>query len=344
MTRNLDSKPLVTICLLTFNGAIYLKDLLKKVFIQNVPFPFEVIAIDSESTDDTLKILEQFSVQIIHIKNKDFGHGKTRNFAWKNARGKFVVFLVQDATPTSKYWLEELMQPMLTNNKVVATYGKHIPRRNANPFIKRDIEGQFAAISQKNTITYQCREPKKNYSRQAWGLLQFFSDVNAALRISFLKRHPYKNIQYSEDYAMGKTIIEGGFTKAYVPKAAVYHSHTYPLGQYLFRYFDEYIGIKTSLGVVDQKSFLKLIVGTIRGWRDDAKYIAKMSNVSIWYKLQWISLSVYYNFLRRSASLLVTYENRLPNWLQHWLSMEYKVKKQNQKRLQERRKNDFSIA
>ena len=50
---------------------------------------------------------------------------------------------------------------------------------------------------------------------------------------------------------MGKDIIEKGYIKVYSKHASVFHSHNYSLMQFFQRYFDEYRGLKISLGYTE---------------------------------------------------------------------------------------------
>ncbi len=97
-----------SVVILTYNGEKYLSQVLEMIGRQKVK-PREVIVIDSGSTDRTLEILRQHAVQLIQIPNDEFSHSRTRNCAAKQAQGKYVVFLTQDATPADSCWLEQLL-------------------------------------------------------------------------------------------------------------------------------------------------------------------------------------------------------------------------------------------
>lgn len=315
----------MSICLLTFNGEKYLKESLEAIFAQEANFKFEVLAVDSGSCDQTLNILKNFPVKIVQIPNQEFGHGKTRNLAVNLTNTQYVVFLVQDAVPASKLWLRELLNPFHLNSKIVATYGKHLPRVGTNPFIKRDIEKHFKSISFDNSLTLQQVDSHISYSPYEWGKLVFFSDVNSALRRSYVLKHRFKDVNYAEDQLIGEEIIKNGYIKAYCPKAPVYHSHTYPIYQYLFRYYDEYKGLKNTLGYEDPINIIDLWPKSLKGWLVEVKYILGQPNFSFYYKLKWIFLGLPFVFFRRLGAYLAKKEG-LPNSLQNWLSMDYRLR------------------
>lgn len=89
----------VSICIPTYNGEAYLQEALDSITIQNFR-DFEVIISDDQSTDDTLKIANNFKnnsdfpVRIYnHIPN---GIGSNWNNCLKKAKGKYIKFLFQD--------------------------------------------------------------------------------------------------------------------------------------------------------------------------------------------------------------------------------------------------------
>ncbi|GAI52085.1 unnamed protein product [marine sediment metagenome] len=89
---------------------------------------FEVIIIDSGSTDKTIEIAKEYPVRLIQIKPEEFGHGKTRNYGADISEGEYLVFLTQDAIPFDNNWLRYLISNLEDEN-VAGVYNKQIPRR-----------------------------------------------------------------------------------------------------------------------------------------------------------------------------------------------------------------------
>jgi glycosyltransferase involved in cell wall biosynthesis len=126
----------VTVALLTHNAGSLLRRVLQAITTQETSLQVEILAIDSESTDNTVDLLREFDVRVISIPQEDFDFGRTRDQAFEAARGGIVVSVSQDAIPAHAHWLDHLVEP-LTDPRYGASCGRSLP----DP--KRD-EPQFA--------------------------------------------------------------------------------------------------------------------------------------------------------------------------------------------------------
>ena len=59
---------------------------------------------------------------------------------------------------------------------------------------------------------------------------------------------PFRDIPFSEDQALGADLLAAGWAKVYNPAARVVHSHDHGLIDGFRRYFDEYRGLRDSVG------------------------------------------------------------------------------------------------
>jgi glycosyltransferase involved in cell wall biosynthesis len=88
------SAPLLSIILVTRNGAGTLPKVLHAIASQRTDFAFEIVAVDSGSTDGTVDLLERSVQRLVKIAAPAFNHGLTRNLAMEHAHGELAVFLV----------------------------------------------------------------------------------------------------------------------------------------------------------------------------------------------------------------------------------------------------------
>lgn len=316
---------LASVAVLTFNAQKYLKELLDSLAGQETDFEYEVILIDSGSSDDTMRIAREYPIRLYEIENQDFSHGGTRNFAVSLASGEFIAFITQDAVPADKYWLQELVSTFYQDEKIAGVFGRQIARSEAFILTKRDMASHFAGFSPDNeTIKIQYKDdvPQQEYQRNRFSYY-FFSNVNSCVRRSVWEKIPFRKIDYAEDQALGMDLIEAGYKKAYNPKAAVIHSHDYRLTEYLKRQFDEFRGLKNALGYADPSSFFTMLKGTYRGFRSDLSYITGHEGPV----LKDIYRAFFLNCYRMLGIYLGSRHEKIPVAIKERLSLEKSMKK-----------------
>jgi rhamnosyltransferase len=327
-------QPLVSVVLLTFNGERYLREIMDALAAQRTDFLYEIIVIDSGSSDETLEIVRQHNIRLTEIPNSEFNHGETRNLGARMADGKYVVYITQSATPVNDTWLHHMAAPFSLDERVAAVYGRHIPRPGCDPITKRDIEEFFDMMGPGDEPTIRCIKPgeegRAEYEANE-GIIAFFSDVSSAIRKSVWEKIPYRRIDYAEDQALGRDLLEAGYWKVYQPLAMVYHSHSYPPIRYFQRQFDEYRGLRKSINFKQEGGIFRVVGGAARGGLADSRYI-RSQPFSRPAKAKWFANAFAMNFLRRFAGYLAAREERLPRRLVDAISLEARARKQTRSR------------
>ena len=92
--------PLVSICIPTYNGALYIRQALASALAQRYT-PLELIVSDDGSTDQTLQIVETVTQSVdIPVRIVRYCGGGALGGNWNNcarhARGKYIKYLHQD--------------------------------------------------------------------------------------------------------------------------------------------------------------------------------------------------------------------------------------------------------
>ncbi len=228
----------VSIVLLVYNGETYLEEVLASVFNQKTDFRFEVIVIDSGSTDRSLEIIGRYPVRLHRILKSEFGHGRTRNLGARLGAGKYVVFLTQDATPASESWLDNLVRVLAEDDRVIGSYSRQLPRPDCNPIEMRDIIQGAPPVSIVKSVNFMDEFQKKVYEDHYQQFI-LFSDVSSCVRKDAFERMPFdENILMVEDQQWCKNAIEAGYRVVYEASSAVYHSHNHSLRNAYKRHFD----------------------------------------------------------------------------------------------------------
>ena len=289
-------QPLVTVFIPTFNGETYLEDLIERVKQQVVDFDFEIQVIDSGSTDKTLEILNRYTeISLLQIPNVEFSHGGTRNLAAQIARGKFIVFLTQDAIPSSIYWLASLIDPLRKFQQVMGVVGKQTPRKNCPPYLKYDIQMVFDRQGASSSVSLFQFPKYRTLKQWEYDVCTFYSDVNSATRVELLRGEiPLREVDYSEDIYFAQDILSAGYIKAYSPDAEVIHSNDLSLRQVRKRLYDETTGL-LKIGVELEKfGVINLISVIVKKSLGDQKRIIIDETYSFSEKLKWSILNPFY--------------------------------------------------
>lgn len=345
---------MVSIIIPTKNGAEYLEELLRAVFTQKTDFEFEVIIVDSGSQDRTLEIVKKFPVKLYQILPQDFNHGLTRNLAASKAKGEYLVFLTQDAAPANENWLAAIVRPMIKDEAVAGVFGRHLPRKNCDPFQKKTL-GEFFEAFGKTTTVWQLggnsnmdshfhgndkerKNDKKGNDKKRMNyrkreeefkknkhILTYFSNVNSAIRKSVWQRIPFQEVQMGEDQFWAKEIILAGYKKAYEPEAAVEHSHNFGIWNQFKRWFDEYRQHKINQNYIGVNSWLKIFPLTCRLTLNDIKYISTQKDYRWEQKIYWSIWIFFVNLARFSAQYLGGHYEKLPSSLQNRFSMQWQI-------------------
>ena len=195
-------------------------------------------------TDDSVAIARDGGVAVLQIAPADFGHGRTRNLGAGATTGDVIAFLTQDATPRRPAGWPRCWPASTLGDDVGAVYGPHRPRPDTSPMIARELDALLRRAR---------ASPDGGPGRAARAATTpWLSNVNAAYRRDCWAAMRFDDLPYSEDQAFGRAMLAAGWAKAYAPAAAVLHAHDYPPAQFARRYFDEYRGLRETVGHVER--------------------------------------------------------------------------------------------
>jgi len=289
----MSNKAQVSIVVLTRNAQKYLDQLLKGVYKQTYK-DFEILVIDSKSSDRTIDIIKKYPVKLISIDPKDFGHGKTRNYGARLANGKIVVYLTHDAIPRNTAWLTEIIKP-LENNKVAGVFARQIARNNAIPMEKFFYYQMYP-------------KTKRIWTKNNLKLDEIiFSNASSAVKKHFILSNPFpEDILMSEDREWGINMVNKGYEIHYEPKAIVTHSHNTKPKQLFQRYFDFGISHENIDDKAKTKSFLNK---GLRLYIYEFKYLITKGYI------QWLPYSIIYNSAKFFGLFLGKYHNIIPVYI-----------------------------
>lgn len=292
--------PEASIVIPTKNAGPLFREVLDAVYDQEGDF--EVLVIDSGSTDETLAIAADYPADIIEIPPQEFDHGGTRNLGARETSGEYIVFLTQDATPLPG-WLANLLAPLRSDATLAGVYSKQVPRPDATP-MKEHFLRQFYHDTPETRSLETGKRPTRDDI--------FFSNVSAAIRRSVWREVPMPEQRImSEDQQWAREVLTRGYKIRYEPTSKVRHSHTEGIRDIFKRYFDSGASLDTFDLASSEGTFLSDVLSyQLSEWC----YLVHTGNH------HWIPYAFVYNGAKFTGLLLGRHESRLPEWITHRIS------------------------
>lgn len=198
-------KKLVSIIIRTHNEEKWISSCLNAVFEQDYK-NFEIIIVDNESVDNTIKIVKTYYIKKI-LKIKKYFPGKALNLGINNAKGSIIVCLSGHCIPKNSKWLSYLVNG-LKSSKIAGVYGKQEPLSFSSPIDKRDLLLTFGL-------------DKKVQTKDS-----FFHNASSAIKKDLWKKFKFdEKVTNIEDRIWGNRVIKDGYKLIYEPKSVVFHYH-----------------------------------------------------------------------------------------------------------------------
>jgi len=202
----------------------YLKNCIESILKNSCNFEYEILLINNNSIEN---ITLQYTNSLNSLHNirlfdyvEPFNYSAINNFAVKNAKGKFILFLNSDVKVISKNWLgnmlylfddseigvvgAKLLYPNGTIQHAGIIFGKNIA---THQFLKMKAEdlGEFNIVRQVEAVTGACMMTRKNLFIDLGG----FDEINLPIA--------YNDV----DYCL--RLSENGFKIIWTPEVVLYH-------------------------------------------------------------------------------------------------------------------------
>lgn len=236
------SKPRVSVIMRSKNSDWVIAQALAALYSQTFK-DFELLVIDSDSSDRTLEIIRQYPCRLIQIESKQYYPGAVLNMGIEQANADLLVFQNSDGVPLSPHTLSRLVAAF-DDETVAAALTRQIARPEADGWVKRDYEISFPDTDE----------------TPAW--IRLSLPMAAMRRSAWEKHHFYTDAWASEDTEWGEWAVSNGLKIKYVKDAIIMHSHNYTNRQLYGRKFVEG---EADVYIYDKKpSFKRLLLSTLR--------------------------------------------------------------------------------
>ena len=315
------SAPVTTVAIPVLQGAAELERLLPAIRAQALDGPIEIIVADSESTDGSAAVARRHGAQVISVRRAEFSHGGTRNLLMERSHGELVAFLTQDALPAGDRWLAELTGAFALRPDVGIAYGPGLPRTDASLTVRRELTGYFSSVADEDA-PIPVVVTAEDATLHGASSTTYFHSVNACLARAAWDEVPFRAIPYAEDRMLSLDMLRAGWAKAFVPKAAVIHSHDYRPVDLFRRSFDEWRGLREVAGHVEPYG-----LATAARWirdhvRADLEYLTGIDGGTPLAAATALPGALRHACLRYAGAILGSRANRLTPAVRRRLSLE----------------------
>lgn len=197
----------------TFNSERTIKEVLEAVRSQSFT-DYELIVVDSGSTDRTLEILGEYPHTFIDYSSREFTYGGSLNAGIAAANGEYVVCLSSHTLPLSEGWLGALVGAMDRSGEIAGAWGALFFQRGEHVCTGGEVE----------LIDLQ-----KFLERPNRGL----QNPNSIIRRSLWEEHHFsETLERCEDQEWAHHFLSRGYRTAIVPGAAAFYRIPHNLYSY----------------------------------------------------------------------------------------------------------------
>ena len=273
----------VDVILLTFKPGRQVMELISALEEQTYPVHKLIIMNTEERYFYNLfygtGFLERYrNIEIHHLSEKEFDHGRTRAKAVQYSKSDIFVCMTQDAMPVDDMLIQNLVAALTGQEKTAAAYARQIPFPDCREIEKYTRGFNYpeessvksaADVGRLGIKTFFCSNVCAAYDREIYETIGGF----------------VKKAIFNEDMVYAGHAVTAGYCIAYAAEAKVRHSHNYTCMQQFHRNFD--LGVSQAehpevFDVVSSESEgVKLVSGTIR-------HLEKTKN---WLQIPYLILS-----------------------------------------------------
>lgn len=167
---------------------------------------FEIIIVDSGSTDKTLEIVKKFPVKLIQVKSQNFNFSYALNLGISKAKGRFIAIISGHSIPIIDTWLEDTVN-LFKDKKIAGISGYYSDK----------VIGYFWRPLER--ILFSNYAEKVDFS-------PWMTNTNALIRKDLWEKYHFdESLSGCEDYDWAKEMLSRGYNVVKYKPFSVFHSH-----------------------------------------------------------------------------------------------------------------------
>ncbi len=298
----------ISLVIPTLDAGPRFQEVLEALASQDIAGGFELVVIDSGSSDGTLEAAARAGASVERIPRSEFNHGRTRNLGIARAHGEIVALLTQDAVPIGRSYLTELVRPF-ENPGIDGVYARQFPRPDCDPILAERLRCWSASRSERELKLLAPGDPEA--ARELFARLPSieryescaFDNVASAVRRSSWERIPFPDKSFGEDVAWAREVLLAGGAIAFEPSASVEHSHRITMLREIRRIYCDHRTLNELFGLFNVPTWRAVR----NGWRRQCSFYAELLSglyLTRRERLFWRLYSIPYALLETAAQFL----------------------------------------
>lgn len=297
--------PIIALIIPIYNAEQDIPKLIPAILHQDLQ-PDHILVIDSSSNDRSRELLSPFPIDIHIIPQIEFDHGGTRKLATQLIDADIYIFLTQDAYPADTHTFKNLIELLLSQDKIACAYGRQLPKEDASPI---SAHARLFNYPENNQV-------KGFADRTIYGIKTCFnSDSFAAYKkqpLLHIGNFP-EHLITGEDVYVAAKLLQHGYFIGYAANAVVAHSHNLSLSDEFHRYF--------SIGVFHGRE--KWILENFNSATDEGIQFVKSEMRFLIRQKQWLALprALASTIVKFFAYQLGLHEKKIPYFIKKQLGI-----------------------
>jgi len=249
--------------------------------------------------------LEKYkNIEIHHLSEKEFDHGRTRAKAVQYSKSDIFVCMTQDAIPVDDQLIGQLVQALIGQENVAVAYARQLPLPGCRE-IERYTRGfnypeqssvkSAADVDRLGIKTFFCSNVCAAYNREIYETIGGF----------------VKKAIFNEDMVYAGHAVAAGYSIAYTAEAKVHHSHNYTCMQQFHRNFD--LGVSQA----DHPEVFNVVSSENEGAKLVKSTIKHLEQTKKWIQIPYLIISSGYKLI---GYQLGKHYRSLPDGMVRWCS------------------------
>jgi glycosyltransferase involved in cell wall biosynthesis len=322
----------VAVVIPTWNGGARFRLLLERLAAQDVPGGLQLVVVDSGSRDGSAAAAREAGALVLAIDQRDFNHGRTRNFAIAHTAAPRVLLLTQDAVPVDDAYVRTL-SAVFDEPHVDAAYARQVPLPDCDPIIALRLSNWAATRTQPIDQTLAPGDPAAALAK--WNATLplerlgacAFDNVASAVRRSTWERLPFPEASFGEDVAFGKALLLAGGTIRFEPRATVEHSHGVDMRREFKRLYCDHRNLFQVFGLFNVPSWRKVWDGWHWQRRTYFEMLERAASLAPAERRHWKRFAIPYSLLEPLAQFLGARSNWKTNESRLWAWFDARVRR-----------------